>query len=751
MKKLVRLVLITSAVILFCLSLTIAYAVDDSFAIISEDIFIGEYEEGGYPGTANIVFGQVNPSASDYGIVISCPDGEEKVFAGLTKGETGKFGVALYGMPAGLYEVRVYSGKGASEIRSRVIEFYANDDIPEYEYEVVEGEAIITKFLNPDNKSDIFIPSEIDGYIVKTIGYGAFSSSNIGSVIVPNTIEKIEDDAFRDCWGLDLVTFAGENLIEVGDSAFRDCPMLSNITLPSSVNKVGELCFYGSDESGYGKTYSKNAGEKEYYVPKYSYEFLGEDVMPIMTVNEFKTRALNTHGTEYEENRNVADPTYGVGIEKAVENTINGGINVILSNDLNSMNRDGRKTQYEEVYDLLELYGGMMIYKDYTMRSMNEQKAQTDATLKMYINTLSKYPSFAGVHVMDEPGYGSWIDDYEGQRGDTIGKLGYLDDGIEIWNNTFDRKLFFVNLLQVYAPTWAFSNGFYNDCGLPADPDYHYYYRTYIENVKPQVLSYDYYPCRFDDGVLLNSHFEQLYLGHYYSDIYYKNYHKTNTGIPFWVMIQLSGWNGFRYEAKGTNYNEIMWQINTALSFGAKGMGYYSYYGSSVNARGVAMDCYGRPTDIYEMVKLANEQTQAFAKWTMNAELDHIYQNGVNPNCYDYSGNYVGAESMPTEILVARDESFNWRFKSSSGVNNLVSHMKYCSNNNEYREGVGAEYQELYFVCNNTIRTNGAITINFDEYVTGSYIFGGQEYLFQGRSLTVNTKAGEGFAILLDK
>jgi hypothetical protein len=88
---------------------------------------------------------------------------------------------------------------------------------------------------------------------------------------------------------------------------------------------------------------------------------------------------------------------------------------------------------------------------------------------------------------------------------------------------------------------------------------------------------------------------------------------------------------------------------------------------------------------------------------------------------------------------------FSWKATTKNGFG------KYCVNNNEYIEGVPAKYQELYFVCNNTVRRSGNITVNFSEAVTGSYIYGGEQKTFSGTSLTVATNAGEGFAILLDK
>ncbi|MBQ2714201.1 MAG: hypothetical protein IJF76_01030, partial [Clostridia bacterium] len=144
----------------------------------------------------------------------------------------------------------------------------------------------------------------------------------------------------------------------------------------------------------------------------------------------------------------------------------------------------------------------------------------------------------------------------------------------------------------------------------------------------------------------------------------------------------------------------------------------------------------------YAMVRLANGRAQAFAKWILNASVDHIAQVGENPN----------NEVISAESFVPRDKDFKWSLKDSCGKNHLVSYMKYYKNNDKYVEGVAGEVQELYFVCNNSNRAlnNGAITLNFNKKVKGKYIYDKKEYSFSGKSLTVECEAGEGFAVLLD-
>ena len=143
------------------------------------------------------------------------------------------------------------------------------------------------------------------------------------------------------------------------------------------------------------------------------------------------------------------------------------------------------------------------------------------------------------------------------------------------------------------------------------------------------------------------------------------------------------------------------------------------------------------------MVTEANRQSQAFGKWLLNANVDHIAQYGANPN----------GETINNKMFTSRDPSMSWSLSSTSGKNNLVSYMKYYANNNQYAEGGEGDVRELYFVCNNATQheSDGNITLNFNKHVTGSYIHSGVEHTFSGTTLTVYTAAGEGIAVLLDR
>ena len=675
-----------------------------------------------------------------------------------------------------------------------------------YLYDVIGNEVVIRGVIDEvKNIGELVLPSMLDNKPVTEIGYKAFYNSNLILVTIPSSVTRIDDSAFRGSRELTSVVIEGNKLLSVGNSAFRDCIKINSATsliLPSSVTSVGELAFYGASHPNYGGMYMTNYIDDEYYSPKYVFEFLGDDVMPIAVYGEIKSNDRDNGNIA----AGVADPTYGVGLDVALKDFVDSGCNLMLPNSLvNAVQSQDPTVERSYGYYLkkLEEYGAMMTYRDMSLTGKLEEeyegyasgyshipalyKPTANATFNSYINSLSAvFASYAGALVKDEPGWVDWVDEFEESysyyqrtgssatsslatdaNGDyiTLTKAkGRMDDGHRVWRKYMPNKLMFVNLLQTYAPKWALPNGYngYNDGGqlngvpdftgrwapLDGELDYEYYYRTYIESVKPQVFSYDYYPMADGAGNIKNTHFEQLNYANYYSGEYYKQYHNTDKGIPFWPMIQVSSWNGYRLNL-GISLEEVLWQINTALAYGAKGYTYYMYNGTSTG--GGAIDQYGNKLEGYYIIQDANAYTQAMAKWLLNADVDHLTQVGANPNCYDWVNNVSSTvEQTPARMLAPQDTSMTWRLTSSSGVAHLVSHMKYYANNNDYRDGVDGDVRELYFVCNNSIENSGNITLNFGSKVSGSYIYQGVEYPFAGTTLTLNVLAGQGFALLLD-
>ena len=477
-----------------------------------------------------------------------------------------------------------------------------------------------------------------------------------------------------------------------------------------------------------------NEPDPGYYASKYVFKFLGDDTLPIGGYTQPNMYYLDQAGTSLD--------TY---IREYVES----GCNIIIETH-------GAETDVdqEELLRALEQHGGMAFMV--TSALANAQGTVKDEARKFALqyDKYAQYSSFGGIHAIDEPGWVSWLSDYN-----TPGTLGY---GQQILNYVYNSKLYFVNLLPIYSPDWSFPNGATagGSAGLDPSTDYNYYYSTYVKNVKPKMFCYDYYPLKGAFPGLKDQHYLQLALAKYYSTEFYQEYYGITDGtyIPYWNFIQIIGFGGTR----GATYAELVWQMNTALNFGSKGFAYYTYY--SPDAPNCVVTYGGERTASYYNMQKANQYTQAFGKWILNADLDAMIQYGATPNAESIPNRNATAEEDKMLVYDASGAEYyygmnmqkaNYRMlKETSGdVPHLISYMDYYTDNNNYDKFVtkaDARTQDLIFVTNNTLNKSGSVKLTFDTNVSGQYIVGAKTFSFEGNSLTVSLGAGEAFAVLLD-
>ena len=100
------------------------------------------------------------------------------------------------------------------------------------------------------------IPAQIDGVTIVGIDPYAFTkrdsyngyvraNTTLTSVSIPNTIVEIGESAFAYCTALSTVRFASESkLTTIGASAFWSCSSITSLTIPDSVQSIGDEAFY---------------------------------------------------------------------------------------------------------------------------------------------------------------------------------------------------------------------------------------------------------------------------------------------------------------------------------------------------------------------------------------------------------------------------------------------------------------------------------------------------------------------------
>lgn len=93
--------------------------------------------------------------------------------------------------------------------------------------------------------TELVIPDEIDGYTVTSIGAKAFKgNTDLVSIVLPDTIDRIEMYAFYECTSLKNIVMPQE-MSYIGYQAFRGCSALERISIPEGIEFLDEVMFAG--------------------------------------------------------------------------------------------------------------------------------------------------------------------------------------------------------------------------------------------------------------------------------------------------------------------------------------------------------------------------------------------------------------------------------------------------------------------------------------------------------------------------
>lgn len=114
----------------------------------------------------------------------------------------------------------------------------------DFVYHVSENKALIKEYKGKGK--DVVIPEKIEDSPVVAIATGAFASTDIESVDIPDTVTTIFDLAFAPCESLHTVKM-GNGVADIGSGAFRGCKKLKNLTLSTSLTKIRTEAFKGCE------------------------------------------------------------------------------------------------------------------------------------------------------------------------------------------------------------------------------------------------------------------------------------------------------------------------------------------------------------------------------------------------------------------------------------------------------------------------------------------------------------------------
>ena len=290
--------------------------------------------------------------------------------------------------------------------------------------------------------------------------------------------------------------------------------------------------------------------------------------------------------------------------QRIVKNTRNAGLNLIEATWL------GSPASITAALDAADAVGGISILAQ-NARGTNESgtdlggisnshlpQSVTAAGVNSWVNQIRNYKSLYGYFVWDEPASGSFL------QASLLTKLYRAAD---------PKRLAYSCIFPSYGSyTWPASYPAYVD--------------SYISTVKPQVLSFDYYPFQGGTGSIATTN-------DLWRDFGYLRKKALENDIPLWYYFQAKDGN------TPLSVERIKTQMSCALAYGVKGLSYYT----GVN---VLTNIDGTVTAEYQALKAVNLRVRRIGDLLFGKENQALYHTGLDIS-YDTTYNLDSLTSSP--------------------------------------------------------------------------------------------------------
>ena len=196
-------------------------------------------------------------------------------------------------------------------------------------------------------------------------------------------------------------------------------------------------------------------------------------------------------------------------------------------------------------------------------------------------------------YISDEPSYNDFF---------------IVSKELELLRERDKRHMSYINILPNYASKEQLGKASYEE-----------YLETYVDSVKPDFISFDYYP--FVQGNYRSTFFNNL-------ESVYSVCKKHN--IPFWGFVRTGLTEDYYEPSEG----KIRFQVFINMAYGAKGIQYFTYTTPRGYKTAILDSSYNRTT-LYYVIKSINNQIQKIAKYIRNASPEYIWHSDFikhNPN-----------------------------------------------------------------------------------------------------------------------
>lgn len=297
------------------------------------------------------------------------------------------------------------------------------------------------------------------------------------------------------------------------------------------------------------------------------YQFLNEKVFSLLNpFNPVKTYSEKLNykildSTTWQDPRNLF-PIFAYNIPSNTNNLASslkiiekGGINILINGNFGWM-PDPLKLREAFIQSKVSKLRWIAIIEneckdDFIFSNTNDE---TNKDIIEYLNLFND-ESIYGWYIWDEPGKNrKFCSPLNLIPNDDFADINQMVKQIRR-DTVFRAKLDFINLFPTY---WSETKNL---------SEYENYLNNfyYSQEFKPRVLCFDHYPFLFQEkGGFRKDYFANL-------EIIRKKSLEWN--IPFWMIVLSSGHDNY----KNPTFEEIRFQVYSALAYGAKGIGYYLY------------------------------------------------------------------------------------------------------------------------------------------------------------------------------
>lgn len=370
----------------------------------------------------------------------------------------------------------------------------------------------------------------------------------------------------------------------------------------------------------------------------------------------------------------------------------------------------------ETLLDFADEYKISYIMRDLDLVSLESPissfVAESETMVARLQTVVTDHPYFAGLYGRDEP---------------STALYSYIDKSWEEFKeartalNATDLTLYY----NLFPPVGGNQLSYDTDSGLTYDE-----YLQGFMDTDPDYLMFDSYPFLEGTDKISGSWFNLL--GQIKAKADSKN-------VPWWGYVQCGGhYPDVSMGHRVVHENEMNWNVNTMLCFGAKGIAYFPgffppewgiqypdiFTEQNTNDNSL-INKYGTKTPFWYYAEKINEQISAVDHVLMNSAHMGVIIHGEGPEGCKFTGNTV--KTMDSFRIL----------KSVSGDDAIVGCL-------DYKGGVA-----LYVMNNSITEHRGEVTLNFDDTYEYEVVQRSVSNSLVAKSFTLTLEAGEAVLVIV--